>query len=58
MAVQNDDLLFLAGGRIRCRRCSARSKRAKLAELYELEMLGRELGLISGSIVGRKPPSR
>ena len=31
---------------------------AKLAELYELEMLGRELGLISGSIVGRKPSKR
>ena len=28
---------------------------AKLAELYELEMLGRELGLISGGMVGRKP---
>jgi hypothetical protein len=27
----------------------------KLAELYALEMLGRELGLISGSMVGRKP---
>ena len=27
----------------------------KLAELYELEMLGRELGLISGGMVGRKP---
>jgi hypothetical protein len=27
---------------------------AKLAELYELEMLGRELGLISGGVVGRK----
>ena len=27
---------------------------AKLAELYELEMLGRELGLISGKMVGRK----
>jgi hypothetical protein len=27
---------------------------AKIAELYELEMLGRELGLISGSMVGRK----
>ena len=27
---------------------------AKLAELYELEMLGRELGLISGGMVGRK----
>ena len=31
---------------------------AKLAELYELEMLGRELGLISGSMVGRKPLKR
>ena len=32
-----------------------REKRsAKLAELYELEMLGRELGLISGGMVGRK----
>ena len=30
---------------------------AKLAELYGLEMLGRELGLISGSMVGRKPRS-
>ena len=28
---------------------------AKLAELYALEMLGRELGLISGGMVGRKP---
>ena len=28
---------------------------AKLAELYELEMLGRKLGLISGPMVGRKP---
>jgi len=27
---------------------------AKLAELYELEMLGRELGVISGKMVGRK----
>ena len=27
----------------------------KLAELYALEMLGRELGLISGGMVGRKP---
>jgi hypothetical protein len=31
---------------------------AKLAELYELEMLGRELGLVNGGMVGRKPPSR
>ena len=35
--------------------CAMRDERsAKLAELYELEMLGRELGLISGSMVGRK----
>jgi len=27
---------------------------AKLAELYELEMLGRKRGLISGPMVGRK----
>ena len=31
---------------------------AKLAELYELEMLGREMGLISGGMVGRKPVKR
>ena len=30
----------------------------KLAELYELEMLGRELGLISRGMVGRKPLKR
>ena len=30
MSVQNDDVLLLAGGLIRCRRCSARSKRTKL----------------------------
>ena len=30
MAVQNEDFLLLACGRIRCRRCSARSKRTKL----------------------------
>ena len=30
MSVQNDDVLLLAGGRIRCLRCSARSKRTKL----------------------------
>ena len=30
MNVQNDGVLLLAGGRIRCRRCSARSKRTKL----------------------------
>ena len=30
MELINDDVLLLAGGRIRCRRCSARSKRTKL----------------------------
>jgi predicted GIY-YIG superfamily endonuclease len=30
---------------------------AKLAELHELEMLGRELGMVEGSWVNRKPPS-
>ena len=30
MNVQNEDVMFLAGNRIRCRRCSARSKRTKL----------------------------
>ena len=28
---------------------------AKLAELYELEMLGRSIGMFEGSMVGRKP---
>ena len=38
---------------------AVREKRsAKLAELYELEMLGRELGLISGGMVGRKRAKR
>ena len=31
---------------------------AKMAELYELEMLGRDLGLISGGMVERKPMRR
>jgi hypothetical protein len=30
MELGNEDVMFLAGGRIRCRRCSARSKRTKL----------------------------
>jgi len=34
-------------------RAKREERSAKLAELYELEMLGRELGLISGSMVGR-----
>ena len=31
---------------------------AKLAELYELEMLGRKLGMIEGKMVGRKVVKR
>ena len=30
MELGNEDVMLLAGGRIRCRRCSARSKRTKL----------------------------
>jgi len=30
MELSNEDVMLLAGGRIRCRRCSARSKRTKL----------------------------
>ena len=30
MELGNEDVILLAGGRIRCRRCSARSKRTKL----------------------------
>ena len=39
-------------------RAKREERSAKMAVLYGLEMLGRELGLISGSMVGRKPPSR
>ena len=39
-------------------RAIRKERSAKLAELYELEMLGREFGMICGSMVGRKPPSR
>jgi hypothetical protein len=31
---------------------------AKLAELYELEMLGRTIGMFEGRMVGRKPRLR
>jgi len=31
---------------------------AKLAELYELEMLGRSIGMFEGRMVGRKPRGR
>jgi hypothetical protein len=39
-------------------RAIRKERSAKLAELYELEMLGRELGLISGGMVGRKRAKR
>ena len=35
-----------------------KARRTRLAELYELEMLGRELGLISGGMVGRRSSKR
>ena len=35
-------------------RAKREERSAKLAELYELEMLGRKLGLSSGGMVGRK----
>ena len=36
------------------KRAIREERSAKLAELYEIEMLGRELGMISGGMVGRK----
>ena len=36
-------------------RAKRAERSAKLAELYELEMLGRSVGMISGTMVGRKP---
>ena len=35
-------------------RAIRKARSVKLAELYDLEMLGRELGMISGTMVGRK----
>jgi hypothetical protein len=35
-------------------RAIRQERSAKLAELYELEMLGRKMGMISGPMVGRK----
>ena len=49
-------LLFAKHGRET--RAIREERSAKMAELYELEMLGRELGLISGGMVGRKPVRR
>ena len=36
----------------------ARGRSYGFIEHFKLEMLGRELGLISGSLVGRKPAER
>ena len=36
-------------------RAIRQERSVKLAELYTLEMLGREIGMISGTMVGRKP---
>ena len=36
-------------------RAIRQERSVKLAELYALETLGREIGMISGTMVGRKP---
>ena len=36
-------------------RAIRQARSVKVAELYALEMLGREIGMISGTMVGRKP---
>ena len=36
-------------------RAIRQERSVKLAELYALEMLGRKIGMISGTMVGRKP---
>ena len=36
-------------------RAIRKERSVKLAELYDLEMLGRKIGMISGTMVGRKP---
>ena len=45
-----DDREVLVGERV----FGAQGRSYALVEHYELEMLGRELGLISGGMVGRK----
>ena len=50
-------------GKTKCRHHGGKStgnktklgRARQIAELYELEMLGRELGMISGNMVERKP---
>ena len=49
-----DDREVFAGDRL----FDARGRPYAFLEHFKLEMLGRELGLISGSLVGRKPAER
>ena len=49
-----DDREVFAGGRL----LDAQGRSHAFVEHYELEMLGRELGLISGGMVGRKSVKR
>ncbi|MFL2849051.1 MAG: HGGxSTG domain-containing protein [Pseudohongiellaceae bacterium] len=39
-------------------RAKRAERSAKLAELYELEILGRSIGMFEGRMVGRKPRGR
>ena len=49
-----DDREVLVGDRV----FGAQGRSYTFLERFKLEMLGRELGLISGSLVGRKPAER
>ena len=49
-----DDREVLVGERV----FGAQGRSYTFLERFKLEMLGRELGLISGSLVGRKPAER
>ena len=49
-----DDRAVFAGDRL----FDAQGRSYAFLERFKLEMLGRELGLISGSLVGRKPAER
>ena len=49
-----DDGEVLIGDRV----LDAQRRSYAFVGLYELGMLGRELGLISGGIIGRKPAER
>ena len=49
-----DDREVYAGDRL----FDAQRRSYTFVEHFKLEMLGRELGLISGSLVGRKPAER